>query len=1483
LRIDNPTFASANESDSKEPRYVIEISFDSANTDLLYLTSHSDTETPAGAIGAGIVIENVIEGFSGQSQEINPDRGNSTIGGFTFNLVDVGAQLTTYQRDKLSFGRGLRHKQIAAYVGFEGHAWDDYQKILTYIIDSVDYLDGVYTFTCSDIQRQARKSIFEPEVTFLSASVGPDDLLIPVSVNDLTKFPTVEHDASYSERPNQTVSYVRIENEVICHSGLVNDVTLGPSFQVIQRGALNTKASEHVLKENTSADRQEKITEHIYIEGPAAKIIYAILTGFLSGQSATLPDNWHLGIKPQYVRLSDFENIGDDLWNVTNASGRSVRFEGYKKTDGKLFIEREILLWLGCFMPVYSDGSLGLKRLTNVLSDSGYLVELNFLNVINYGRLKHDYSRVINQIDIEWNYNFNKDDFTKNSILIDAESLAIHQEAPKKTFKFRGVHTGKHTDEDILNHFDSMRDRFSGPPLAIEVEVSSSLNRLEVGDNVRLTLDQVRDFTGANINLSRTFEVQRVQTNWITGDVKLRLFGSSQRAGTLQRTSLSNVLQDSFYPVGIELSTVLNIVSGVVTLDGALNGNALLSNAIYYYEANLEIASGVTVTINQNVQLRIRGFLTVNGKIDGKGGGLLGGAGGSLFADNGLDSITVNLVSGTELAALDNASPGISGYLGSAKSSGNLYAAGNVDFLTSRRFGIVTEGKLQSIPNYNLENKLTDVSGLPVDLRGTSGPGGRLLSRRDGGLTLGHPLYVVGNGGNGGNGGAGLLIICRGMAFGASGTIDTSGGDGLLGGGAVVRSKQLYASSGAGGAPGGLVVLLDGLSTPPELFTGHIALQGESPINGATVYDARITSAQMAAQGISALTVHQSHLGFSSFDWFDAAYGLQYIPESSSIDEETGPKPPPVSGFTSEISGENALLKWDSIITSELSHFELRSGTVWATANPIAEVRLNYFNITLLTPGTYNYLIKAVFYSGQKSETAALTTLDATSFIPTTPGADITGDNISLGIINQGALATADTVDYGTQVGGAERPDNNATKNTMYYQATEPAGTLDDLWYNTSNYLFYRHNGTGWVIVSNNYTSSSQLADGAGWSNTANWSQVVNNNGARPANYATYNPGSFANLIGRITYTNMGSYFDPAAIDETYIKEITAGTINVANLSAINAILGNVTAGIITASSFSTAFSGKRVDINVSNTNEVRVYDGVNTLRGSFGYNSLPGAGDFAIGYFVGDSSSYGVYATSTGNLAAIYATTTSNQIAIKCEVSTAVGLFSLVSSSGIGVLAQTTNSAGIPFDASPTSSGRAHIRLSSNVTYQTARQGSGFLRRTIQGMQYDGNTGIPRLVTPSTCFIKDVKSNNVAGGTFTSGAWQTRDLNSLVSDGFEAAFCTLSVNRFTLIQGTYIIRASAPAMYCNSHVAKLRNVSVNADTVVGSAERSATGSGAWAQTNSLIVGKFTIASSQTFEIQHRCATTRLTNGFGIAANFGVSEVYTTVEITKIA
>lgn len=142
---------------------------------------------------------------------------------------------------------------------------------------------------------------------------------------------------------------------------------------------------------------------------------------------------------------------------------------------------------------------------------------------------------------------------------------------------------------------------------------------------------------------------------------------------------------------------------------------------------------------------------------------------------------------------------------------------------------------------------------------------------------------------------------------------------------------------------------------------------------------------------------------------------------------------------------------------------------------------------------------------------------------------------------------------------------------------------------------------------------------------------------------------------------------------------------------------------------------------------------------------------------------------------------------------------------------------------------------------------------------------------------LSDVKVANTAGGTFTSGSWQTRTLNTEDSD--TGGHCSLSSNQFTLDAGTYRIIASAPAYNVAAHKAKLYNVSDASDEIIGSPEYIAIAN---VMSTSLVRGQFTIASSKTFEIQHRCGSTQATNGFGVQSNFGVSEIYTVVELWKV-
>jgi hypothetical protein len=150
-----------------------------------------------------------------------------------------------------------------------------------------------------------------------------------------------------------------------------------------------------------------------------------------------------------------------------------------------------------------------------------------------------------------------------------------------------------------------------------------------------------------------------------------------------------------------------------------------------------------------------------------------------------------------------------------------------------------------------------------------------------------------------------------------------------------------------------------------------------------------------------------------------------------------------------------------------------------------------------------------------------------------------------------------------------------------------------------------------------------------------------------------------------------------------------------------------------------------------------------------------------------------------------------------------------------------------------------------------------------------------------SVAIISDLKVFSATSGTFTSGAWRTRDLNTEINDS--DGIVSISSNQFTLQAGTYTIEWDAPAYKVNRHVAKLKNITDGTDVQRGtaafihSADNGTTSS-------SIGIVQLTIASAKAFEIQHRCQTTGGTHGFGLAAGTDLdsgNDTYTLVKILK--
>lgn len=133
---------------------------------------------------------------------------------------------------------------------------------------------------------------------------------------------------------------------------------------------------------------------------------------------------------------------------------------------------------------------------------------------------------------------------------------------------------------------------------------------------------------------------------------------------------------------------------------------------------------------------------------------------------------------------------------------------------------------------------------------------------------------------------------------------------------------------------------------------------------------------------------------------------------------------------------------------------------------------------------------------------------------------------------------------------------------------------------------------------------------------------------------------------------------------------------------------------------------------------------------------------------------------------------------------------------------------------------------------------------------------------------LEDQKAQNTAGGTFTSGAWQTRTLNTEVRDAY--SLITLSSNEFTPTVAGWV-EWSAPAYDCTENQTRLYNVTDTAVVTYGTSKYAGTGSIMDS------TGGGAVVAGKAYRIEHRCATTKATNGFGVVANLA-TEVYTRVK-----
>ncbi|MEW9585522.1 hypothetical protein [Paraburkholderia sp. DGU8] len=238
---------------------------------------------------------------------------------------------------------------------------------------------------------------------------------------------------------------------------------------------------------------------------------------------------------------------------------------------------------------------------------------------------------------------------------------------------------------------------------------------------------------------------------------------------------------------------------------------------------------------------------------------------------------------------------------------------------------------------------------------------------------------------------------------------------------------------------------------------------------------------------------------------------------------------------------------------------------------------------------------------------------------------------------------------------------------------------------------------------------------------------------------------------------------------------------------------------------------------------------------------------------------------TATGNLVHITGTTTITAITLNS------GAERTVVFDGVLTLAYNAASLILP--------GGANITTAAGDTMIVRGDGAGNARV----IDYVRASGVA-LAAPALPYlhVREQQPSGSSAGNSISGT-QVRVLNTVVTNTVPGA--SLSGNQITLPAGIFRVSASAPANTSGNglyHQASVFSVSDSVTLVTGTSESLSEYLGYSMQTRSVIIGSFTLSAPKTIVINHYTSL-GASPGLGKATTSGLGEVYTEVEITKVA
>jgi hypothetical protein len=149
--------------------------------------------------------------------------------------------------------------------------------------------------------------------------------------------------------------------------------------------------------------------------------------------------------------------------------------------------------------------------------------------------------------------------------------------------------------------------------------------------------------------------------------------------------------------------------------------------------------------------------------------------------------------------------------------------------------------------------------------------------------------------------------------------------------------------------------------------------------------------------------------------------------------------------------------------------------------------------------------------------------------------------------------------------------------------------------------------------------------------------------------------------------------------------------------------------------------------------------------------------------------------------------------------------------------------------------------------------------------------------LTLKIAVLQDIKANNVAGGTAVTAVWTARTLNTVSSDP-NGLIIDLASNEWKVAAGAYQVKVLAP--FHHTRGTRLRLYDVTNSVVIGYGPSLYINNGVDMEVSLNV--RITPHKDNVYRLEYYCERGGHSDGLGLAANVGQSEIYTTLELTRL-